>query len=187
MAVAEIPAISAERVATLLPADLIRDDEVIILVLRPSLLYLVLSPLGTLMFLVIVTLALVIASVKFPAIAWDESQAYVFGAFLLSLRIGWQGLEWWSRVFVLTDKRVIRRVGIMHPEVHDEALADIMQTLVMIGFRERPFGLGTLGFATASSAAYTVSWEMIRHPLAVQRLVQETIEKYASPDSPEVA
>ena len=44
--------------------------------------------------------------------------------------------------------------------------------------RERIFGLGSIGFATAGSDVFEAFWVMINRSFAVHRIVVKTIEKY---------
>ena len=44
--------------------------------------------------------------------------------------------------------------------------------------RERVFGLGTLGFATAGTALREAYWVMLAKPLEVHKTVVETINRY---------
>ncbi len=54
----ETPELAAPPLASALPAGLVEDDEVVILLLRPSPLYILLASLGSLLVIAVVTLAL---------------------------------------------------------------------------------------------------------------------------------
>ncbi|MCI0362696.1 MAG: PH domain-containing protein [Phycisphaerales bacterium] len=164
-----------------LTKDLVRDDEVVILMLRPSWLYVVLSSAGGLLFIALMTFALAYMA-KFmsqmPGIGWTDRQAFMLGIGLAALRLGWQVLEWVSRVYILTDRRVICRSGVLRGSVFETPLKNIQHVSVFARYRERMFGLGTIGFATSGSHTFQAYWVMIRQPFAVHKTVVQAIQRY---------
>lgn len=179
----EAEAASIDQAEALLPRELIRDDEIIIMLLRPSSLFIVLASLRSIAAILIFTLgfALLVAKVSWLRTGWSEEQVYLLGAALIALRIGWQALEWVNRVYVLTDRRIITRSGVLRVNVYEAPLRRIQHTSVFMRIRERMFGLGTIGFATAGSDVFDTFWVMVRQPFAVHRVVTETIRRYGSP------
>jgi uncharacterized membrane protein YdbT with pleckstrin-like domain len=169
--------IPVDRALEILPAKLISDDEVVILVLRPSLWYIPLASLGSIMFVLLVMLLLMWMS-TLPWVTWSDGQAVAIGIVLITLRLLWQCLEWWSRVYVLTDRRVIRRKGVLSVSVFEAQLRNIQHTSVFQLLRERLFGLGSIGFATAGSSTFEAFWVMIPQPFSVHRAVVDAIERY---------
>ena len=170
--------LAPQRVEAALPAGLIQEDELVILLLRPSLLFIALGCLGSLAVIAIATLGMVLLAARVTWTPWSEGQAYALGVAVAAARLLWQVLEWWSRVYVLTDRRVLRRVGVIQVAVFEANLRNIQHTSVFMPLRERLFGLGTIGFATAGSDVFDAFWEMIRQPFAVHKTVVETIERY---------
>ncbi len=170
--------LAAGRVEAAVPAGLVADDEVVILLLRPSLLFVPLSSLGGLAFLAAAILGLAVMATHLAWVPWSEGQAYALGVAAAAARLLWQSLEWWSRLYVLTDRRVIRRVGVLRVAVFEAPLRTIQHTSVFLSLRERIFGLGTIGFATAGSDVFDAFWVMIRQPFAVHRMVVEAIQRY---------
>lgn len=179
----EAEAVPVDQAEALLPRELIRDDEVIILLLRPSSLFIVLASLRSIAAILIFTLAfaLLVAKVSWLRTGWSEEQVYLLGAAMIALRIGWQALEWVNRVYVLTDRRIITRSGVLRVNVYEAPLRRIQHTSVFVRIRERVFGLGTIGFATAGSDVFDTFWVMVRQPFVVHRVVTETIRRYGSP------
>lgn len=160
-----------------LPADLLDNDEIIILLLRPSVLFILLAPLGTL--LGIAALAVLLALVARTGwVPWADVQALAVGGTVLALRIGWQMLDWGTRLYVLTDKRIIRRMGVLRDDSFDVPLSNVQHTEVVARFRERIFGLGSLGFATSGTVGAGAYWQTIRQPYQVRKIVNEAIDRY---------
>jgi hypothetical protein len=115
-----------------------------------------------------------------PSVGWSDTHAFALGLGLAGLRLSWQALEWYCQVYVLTDRRVIRRMGVLRVAVFQTQLKNIQHTSVFTRVRERLFGLGTIGFATSGSDVFEAFWLMIRQPFAVHRTVVEAIERYRS-------
>lgn len=159
------------------PIDLIDDGETVILFFRPSLLYIPASCSTGLV--LIAMLALLLAYVAQAAWApWTDVQAFAAGLAVGAARLGWQSFEWYSRVYILTDRRVIRRMGVIRVSLFETPLASIEHTSVFRRLRERALGVGTIGFATKGSDVFEALWVMIRRPFEVHRIVVEAIERY---------
>jgi hypothetical protein len=168
---------AVDQSAAALARDIVHDDEIIILMLRPSLWFVVLSCSGSLMVIAILTLALMWMS-RLPWVGWNDGQVFAAGAAAGALRLLWQGLEWWSRVYVLTDRRVIRRAGVLRVAVFQAPLRNIQHTAVVRRLREQLFGLGSIGFATAGSDTFDAWWVMLRDSFAVHRTIVEAVQRY---------
>lgn len=164
------------RPATL-SAELVSDDEVVVLLLRPSLWYIPLAALGSLVIIALITFCMAYLA-RISWIGWTDTQAFALGLGLAGIRLGWQFLEWWSRVYILTDRRVIRRMGVVRVVIFEAPLRNIQHTSIFATLRERIFGLGTIGFATSGSDVFDAYWVMVHRPYAVHKVVTETIEKY---------
>ncbi len=174
----DAPELSAQRIESSLPAGTIDDDEIIILLLRPSLLYVGLSSLASLTIIAVVTLTLALMAIRITWMPWSEPAAYALGVVAAAGRVLWQCVEWWGLVYVLTDRRVMRRSGVLRVTVFDAPLRNIQHTSVFQPLRERLFALGSIGFATTGSDVFDAFWVMIRQPFAVHKVVMETIERY---------
>jgi hypothetical protein len=173
----EVSEVAPLRAASLLPADLIDEDETIILLLRPSPLYIVLSSLGSLALIAVITFALAWMA-RLSWVGWVDTQAFGLGFGMTVLRLGWQGLEWLSRIYVLTDRRIIRRMGVLRVAVFETPLKNIQHISVFSSVRERVTALGTIGFATAGSDVFDAFWVMVNDPFGVHRKVNEAIKRY---------
>ena len=156
---------------------LLGDGEIVIGVYRPSLWYVLLWPLGSLLFIAGLVFALAWLT-RFSWANWSEMQAFGLGLVFAGIRLGWQFLDWANRLYVLTDRRVIRRRGIFQVDVFEARLDRIQQTSVLQLVRERIFGLGSIAFATAGTSRLEAIWEAVRCPFEVQKAVIEAIDRY---------
>ena len=163
--------------AVMLPAELLQPGEIIILLLKPSPWFIVLGPLKTLAALALTTLGLVALQFYVP-LGFTQRESVLLGMAVIGLRVFWQFLEWLSRVYVLTDQRVIRIMGVLRISIFESPLQQIQHTSLLFSIRERLIGLGTIAFATAGTGAYEAFWLMVDNPLEVHQKVVETLRRY---------
>lgn len=169
-----------DRLRFALPADLLDDEEIIIMWLKPSPLFILLASLGSLVLIAAITLGLAyVSAMSLPKAAWSDRDAFLFGATIAVVRLAWQALEWWNQTYVLTDRRIIAAHGILRRSYFHAPLAQIQHIAVIQTIRERVFGLGSLAFATAGSDRYDALWLSLSHPFAIYRQVNRTIDRYA--------
>lgn len=161
----------------LIPAQLLQSGEIIILLLKPSPLFIFLAALPTVTILALITIALVAAERSLHT-GVGEAQVITLGLVLIVARLFWQFMEWLSRVYVLTDRRVVRVQGVLRVSIFEAPLQQLQHTHMLFSLRERAFGLGTIAFATAGTAFVEVAWVMLADPLDVHQKVVETIERY---------
>jgi hypothetical protein len=169
------------RVATMLPAQLLQPGELIILLLKPSPWFIVLEALGTLAVLAVLfgLVALAPSSNRlFSLLGMGRQNVLFLIVVLAALRLTWQTLDWLSRVYLLTDRRMVRIFGVLRIQVFECQLKMIQHTVTTFSIRERLFGLGTIGFATAGTAFTEAYWRMLARPLEVHRLVVQTLQRY---------
>ena len=167
----------ARRAAAMLPGELLQPSEIIILLLKPSPLFILLAPLKTLAVIAVATLGAIGVNDYF-LLGVTRRDILLAGLALIGLRLFWQFLEWLSRVYVLTDQRVIRVRGVLRVSVFESPLERIQHTETFFSIRERLFALGTLGFATAGTGVIEAAWQMIANPLEVHQTVVRTIRRY---------
>ncbi|MFW6059749.1 MAG: PH domain-containing protein [Phycisphaeraceae bacterium] len=169
----------AARAAAMLPAELLQPHEIIVLLLKPSPWFIVLAPLKTLVALVVLTLAMVVLSGHIHAwLGIAQRDLVLIGVALIGVRLFWQFLEWLSRVYVMTDQRLIRVRGVLRVQVFECQLRQVQHTEVLLSIRERLFGLGTIVFATAGTALSEAHWQMVARPLEVHQRVVQTLRRY---------
>lgn len=169
----EVPAAAA----AMLPAELLQPGEIIILLLKPSPWFIVLSPLKHLAMIALVTFGVLVLK-SYTPIGFSQRDIVLLGVAAATLRLFWQFLEWLSRVYVLTDQRVIRVMGVLRVSVFETPLQQIQHTNLLFSIRERLVGLGTIAFATAGTAGYEAFWVMISRPLDVHQKVVQTLRRY---------
>lgn len=167
-----------DRADAMLPADLLHGGEIIILILKPSPWFIILGCLGHLVGMALATIAVCALAELELAAGLARQDAALMGILSMLLRLGWQFLEWLSRIYVLTDRRVIRRMGVLRLFTFETPLKNIQHTLLIMTLRERLFGLGTIGFATSGTDRPEAFWVMLHRPAAIQRRIIAAINRY---------
>lgn len=157
--------------------SMIDEGETVLLVARPSLWMVPLWSLEA--FGVIAGLVFAFAwAADLAWTPWTEAQAFGFGLVTIAFRLLYQFLDWANRLYVLTDRRIIRRRGILQVDVFEARLDRIQQTNVLQLVRERAFGLGTIAFATAGTGTLDALWEAVSDPFEVHREVTRAVDRY---------
>jgi uncharacterized membrane protein YdbT with pleckstrin-like domain len=151
-------------------------------VLRPHPLFVVLSILGRLAG--IAGLASMLASlagwVGAASPIWLGLRVTPLAIWLVALAsaltlIAWQGLEWVCRIYVLTDRRVVRVTGVLRQHIADIPLERVQNLIVYRSIRERVFGLGTVGISAAGTAWPEIAWVMLGHPDRVLGVLRASV------------
>lgn len=168
---------SAARIAATLPEQLLQSGETIILLLKPSPWFILLESAGMLVVLFLVMGGSLLAGRIFPIFVAPRD-AVLIAVVLTTVRLAWQFLEWLSRVYVLTDMRMIRIKGVLRISVFETPLKNVQHTRALFTLRERLFGLGTITFATAGTGLDEAAWTMIARPLEVNQVVLKTLGRY---------
>ena len=154
------------------PAHLVSEGEQIIFAVKPSLWFIVFYSAKT----VAVILALVIALSYFPYLrSQDYTYVLKIATALIFLQIFFAVLEWISRLYVLTDRRVIRIRGFFTIDIFEAPLVKIQNTYLIFTIHERVVGLGSILFATAGTGGIEASWQNVNQPLETHELIRSAI------------
>ena len=168
---------AAARAAGMLPAELLQPGEIIILLLKPSPWFILLAPLRSLALIVVLTIAAWVAE-GYLSLGLSSQNIVLAGMTLLLARVFWQFLEWLSRVYVLTDRRIISVAGVIRVLVFETMHEKVQHTNAIFSLRERLFALGTISFATAGTAISETYWLMLSRPLEVHQKIVQTLQRY---------
>lgn len=130
---------------------------------RPSLWFILLTALGFLTGLAITTAiaAWLVGLLDRPDIA---ANVVIAGFGLAALRLAWNILEWLSRLYVVTNRRVIAIAGVLRQSVSEVPLNNVRTVVMTRSLVERLLWLGTLGFASAGTDGYEVVWRLMSAP-----------------------
>lgn len=158
--------------AVLLSGQLLRDGEVVQLILKPSLWFVLFASTNFVTGMAILAIA---ASLWLPDhVAWYYVEAALFVA---AGRLMWATLQWVNRLYVLTDQRVLRLSGVFTIEVFECPLRRVGQTRVLVGLRERFLRLGSVEIQPADQDKAAALWQTIRKPREMNELLSQAVAK----------
>jgi dephospho-CoA kinase len=151
------------------------EDEPIILTTRPSPLFILLRPIAL---LVVLSLLTILTEAIASRLGASRAALWAFrvGGCAIALLLAWQWLEWLSRLYVLTPRRIIAVAGVLRQGASDVPLTNVQNLLVQRSLLERLTGLGTLAVATPGTCGYEVVWLMVERPDEVLSTVRCAID-----------
>jgi hypothetical protein len=159
--------------AALLTGHILRDGEVVLLILKPSMWYIVFSSMRFLA----AGLIAVIAARLWVHNSHAVSSIIYTATFVVGGRVMWAVLQWQGRLYVLTDLRVVRLAGVFNVEILDCALRKVAQTRLTRTFREKLCGLGSIEIIPVNDSCPPSVWQTVKKPAEVQAKIQSTIDR----------
>jgi hypothetical protein len=163
--------------AKLLAAHILRDGEIVLLVLRPSLWFILLSSFR---FVIGGVIAIVIiAYCGNHSIGYHGSARSLMELVVstLSMRLMWATLQWMSRLYVLTDLRVLSLSGVFNVTIFDCPLRKIARTRLNRTNEERLTGVGSIEIIPQDDSLPFGQWQTIPQPMAVHEQILATISR----------
>jgi hypothetical protein len=160
--------------ATLLAGHLLRDGEVVVLILKPSLWFIVFSVMR---FVAAVLIVVIAANLWLPDRPRYAYHYWYAGAFAIGARLVWAVLVWIGRLYILTDMRILRLSGVFTVEIFDCPLRKVGQTRLTYSFRERLCRLGSIEVAPADEARPPFVWQTVRRPAEVHEQIVAAVRQ----------
>lgn len=164
---------------TLLPSDLLGDNEVVLFAIKPSLWSVAFVSFR----MVAVAACSILAVLLFgrtiglgPFSAWIVE----IGCAVIIGRLGFGFLQWLSRSYVLTDKRVIRIRGVFTIDIFQCTLNSIQNTFMVMTLPQRFLGLGNIELTTAGTGRVEAIWRHSKNPLKVHRQLLRAMNNAAN-------
>ncbi len=165
--------------AELVPAHLLDGGEIVIFAIKPSVWFVVFSSFRWLAAMALIILA---AASGGNLIPWFDSVIILQSAVLLAgARVLVAMMQWVSRLYVLTNRRILRLTGIFHVDLFECPLTQIEKTALTTAWYERLTGTGTILFATTPAGAVEVSWNHVDGPAELHERVRSAIHRAKSP------
>lgn len=162
----------ATSLAALLTRHILRDGELVLLILKPSLWFIALASMR---FAAVVLIGIIAAKLWLqPHVAVRAAEV---GAFLIAGRVMVAVLQWMGRLYVLTDLRVLRLNGVFNVDIFDCPLRKVAQTRLTRSFRERLLRLGTVEIIPAIDGSPAGEWRTIKRPAEVQEKIDATVRR----------
>jgi hypothetical protein len=143
------PAIASDAEEVREFAGLIRDDETVLLMIRPSAWFIFSTSMGALPAAAVAGGLLMLASLD-PSIPWDFRGAILASVAILMARAAWQTIDWIFRLYILTDCRIVVRHGAI-PEINECLLGEVAGIGQPYRWSERMGNTGSLAILSGPS------------------------------------
>jgi hypothetical protein len=139
-------------------AAIVDEDETILLVVRPAPWFIVATSARALPAAAAAGAVLALASLD-PSIPWDFKGSLLAFAAIMAARAVWQSADWFSRVYVLTDRRIVVRRGVL-PEVSECPLTEVVGIGQPQRWIERVGTTGSLAVLCGPSRRTRRAWRL---------------------------
>ena len=173
---ATVEAPTATSLATLLSRHILRDGEVVILLLKPSPIFIGLSSIRFIAVVALLVTAIFLFDIN-DRFQWNTVAVIEGGIFIVAGRLMWAVLQWMARLYVLTDLRVLRISGVFNVHIFDCPLRKVARTRLMDVTRERVVGTGSIEIIPLEENSPEGIWQTVAQPRQVHEQVVATINK----------
>lgn len=180
-AAAAVGAARVSPLAALLSGQVLRDGEVVLLVLNPSLWFILFQSVR---FIAAVVLLLLCARVFGDRHQVIHGTVYFeAGAFLVCGRLMFAVIQWMRRLYVLTDRRVIRLAGVFSVDVFECPLRKVAETRVTRSVKESLCRVGSIEIhpceppADREESLSAIVWQTVPRPVEVNEQIAAAIRK----------
>lgn len=157
------------------PESLLRGNELVILMVRPSLWYIVASSFRFSGIVILLGL-LTIRTGLFGDLLLPKT-ALIISASLVGMRVIYALMEWTSHLYLLTTCRILTIKGARHPTLFQAGLTHISEARLIQPPVQNLLALGTIGFAMGENIDPGGLWEWIPNPQRVHQQIQAAISK----------
>jgi len=171
---------SPAAAASILPANVLQDGEIVILAIKPSGWSLLLSSWPVLAIAAAVAGATLVAERLQTSTLVSPGLVLLICAAAAVLRVLLAGMQWLGRLYVLTNRRVLQVHGLLRVDVRGCLLREIVETSLSATAPERLLAIGNLYLRTVEDDRPQPAWPHIARPAEVQQIVNEAI-RHARP------
>lgn len=173
------PSVPAHPVAAKAAAKLELDgDELVQLSIKPSAWFIPLASLNVLLLAAFLAVALAVA-MRTGSVAAGAAPFQLL-ALLVGVRLGLATLQWASRLYVLTNRRVMRFRGVLNVQVAECRLSQVTAVEVDVAWYGRALRLATLRLRPVDTAAAPVVWEDVARPQEIHEILIRAVRKAQS-------
>lgn len=167
------PAVVAAPAVVAKPLDVLEGDEIVQLLLKPSLWYIAVVSWRWIVGMLLLEACVLIASQQ----GWTGLHTRLFqvGLLLGSGRVGFGALQWSRRLYVLTNRRVMRVTGVFRPDLRSCLLTRIGAVTVRKSSWQHVLGLGSVLIRPADERLPAVNWNFVPRPKEVRELLEQAI------------
>jgi hypothetical protein len=160
--------------ARVLASHVLRDGELVLLILRPSIWFIALSCLRF-----VAGAAVLIAVIHWHSVAQRGMVRSLVELIVsaISARLMWATLQWMSRLYILTDQRILSVTGVFHVNIFDCPLRRVARTRLIRNTLDRWTGVGSVEIIPQDESSPFGTWQTIAQPVAVHEQIIATISR----------
>ncbi len=180
---------------------IVSDDETVLLIVRPSAWFIVATSMNAVPAAGAAGAALALASLD-ESIPWDYRGALFASMAIIFARAAWQAVDWFLRLYILTDRRIVVRHGAV-PEVSECLLGEVAGIGQARRWIESAAGTGSLAVMHGPSKRsrrvkrlrqpsapeprregprvrvdHRLEWSVIRQSVEVRRTILAAVARY---------
>jgi hypothetical protein len=159
--------------ATLLARHVLRDGELVLLTVKPSIWFI---PIVCMKFAAVVLILMISAQIFKEQLHYARTY-HEIGVVLLATRLAAATLQWIGRLYILTDMRVIEVSGVFNSGVHECPLRKVARTRLIQSFRERILFLGSVEIIPFDESYPVSVWQTIARPKEVQKAIISAVRR----------
>ena len=109
-------------------------------------------------------------------VPWTTLGVWWAAVAIVAVSSVWRWAQWIAKAYILTNRRIVVRGGVLRRYVIEMPVARLQQTAMTQSVVERVTGCGTLSFASAGTGAYDIAWETLSRPQHIQDTVRTVSE-----------
>lgn len=167
---------SPSRLVAVFPVGWLGEGEVVHLLTRPSAWWIAMAMVPWVVVATLLGVFLGWISLLANWVPWSVEGIWWAALLLVAGATGWKWMQWIAKAYILTDRRVVARGGVIRRFVVEMSVVRLQQTAVTQSVMERVTGCGTLSFASAGTGGYDIVWETLAHSQRVQSTVRSVLE-----------
>lgn len=164
----------ANPLGALMAKHLLRDGEIVHLMIRPSRWFILLTSLR---FLSLVAILICVLEIYLHQHGQDPRHRCVeIGVGIMAGRVMWAILQWMSRLYVLTNLRILSIKGVFNSEIFDCPLRKIARVSLEMPPKEKFLMVGTVIIIPQDEQLPIGSWWIVSKPLEVLQCIRRAIQ-----------
>jgi hypothetical protein len=156
----------------LLGSHILRDGELIIMILKPSLWFIAFNSLTFALGIAIAAVAVALADRHTHDDLYFEAALFVIAG-----RLMWAVLQWMGRIYILTDQRVLRIRGVFSVDIFDCPLRKVVRARMVSISREKVVGVGSIEIIPSDESLPTAIWQTVAKPKEVLERLRAAITR----------
>ncbi len=172
-AVAAAPPFSPS-LATLLASHILRDGELVLLILKPSFWFVLLSSLRFIAIVLILAMAAKVFDTHLPGPNRNYQETAVT---IIGVRLLWATLQWMGRLYILTDLRILCVWGVFNIELFDCPLRKVARTRLVRGLADQAVAVGSIEIIPQDESSPFGVWQTVGRPKKVHEQILATISR----------